>query len=138
MSVEIEFANPTNATQWVVYKWWLTIPGFDFMTTMATMPMTLPAGYSQTFSYPIYVGYWGEQSFGALWGVALLDPGTNEIICFDTAYWCYKPIRPRAAGEVGVGGVGGVGTGAETETKKSPESIASEIKEEIGKEGLPG
>ncbi|PXF51745.1 MAG: hypothetical protein C4B55_05155 [Candidatus Methanophagaceae archaeon] len=123
MSVEIEFANPTNATQWVVYKWWLTIPGFDFMTTMATMPMTLPADYSQTFSYPIYVGYWGEQSFGALWGVALLDPGTNEIICFDTTYWCYKPIRPKNAG---------------AETKKTPKSIASEIKEEIGKVGLPG
>ena len=123
MSVEIEIANPTNATQWVVYKWWLTIPGFDFMTTMATMPMTLPAGYSQTFSYPIYVGYWGEESFGALWGAALLDPGTNEIICFDSAYWCYKPIRPKNAG---------------AETKKTPKSIASEIKEEIGKVGLPG
>ncbi|MFQ6063639.1 MAG: hypothetical protein ACE5J9_10765 [Methanosarcinales archaeon] len=76
------------------------------------------AGYNETFTYPIYVGYWGEKSFGAVWSVALSDPTSEEIISFDATYWNYKP------------------SGA-AKVKKSQNSIAREITKEIEKVGLP-
>ena len=119
MGVEINISNPSDTSKSVVFGWWLTIPSFDYMTVpIATIPMTLPAGYNQTFIFPINVGYWGEKSFGAVWGVALSDPKTNEIISFDATYWNYKPTRA-------------------VKVEKSPVSIAKEIKEEIERVELP-
>jgi len=115
MKVEIGIANPSATKQSVVFRWWLTIPSFDYLTVpITTMPMTLPAGYDETFKYPIYVGYWGEQSFGAVWGVALSDPTTSEILSFDATYWNYEPRETET-----------------TKAKKSQVSLANEIKEAV-------
>jgi len=115
MKVEIGIANPSATKQSVVFRWWLTIPSFDYLTVpITTMPMTLPAGYDETFSYPIYVGYWGEESFGAVWGVALSDPTTSEILSFDATYWNYEPRETET-----------------TKAKKSQVSLANEIKEAV-------
>ncbi len=115
MKVEIGIANPSATKQSVVFRWWLTIPSFDYLTVpITTMPMTLPAGYDETFKYPIYVGYWGEQSFGAVWGVAFSDPTTSEILSFDATYWNYEPRETET-----------------TKAKKSQVSLANEIKEAV-------
>ena len=119
MNVEINITNPSGAPQSVVFGWWLTIPSFDYMTVpMATIPMTLPAGYDEAFTYPIYVGYWSEESFGAVWGVALSDPKTNEIMSFDATHWNYVPSKA-------------------AKVKKSPVSIGREIRKEIERVELP-
>lgn len=119
INAEINISNPSGASQSVVFRWWLTIPSFDYMTVpITTMPMTLPAGYDETFTYPIYVRYWGEESFGAVWCVALSDPETEEIMSFDATYWNYVPTEAAQA-------------------KKSPINIAKEISKEIKRVELP-
>ena len=119
MDIEIDISNPSGASRSVTFGWWLTIPSFDYMTIpIATIPMTLPAGYDETFTYPIYVGYWGEESFGAVWCVALSDPKTEEIVSFDATYWNYVPSEA-------------------AQVKKSPTSIAREIRKEIERVELP-
>jgi|GEM_PF-4731784 len=121
MKVEIRVANPSNTSRSVVFRWWLTVPSFDFTTVpVATVPMTLPPGYGETFSFPINVGYWGEQSFGAVWGVTLSDPETEETVSFDATYWNYKPT---AEAETELAEPAGV--------KKSPEKTAKAIAKEV-------
>ncbi len=115
LDVEINISNPSNTPQSVVFGGWLTIPSFGYKTgPIATIPMTLPAGYDQTLKFPIYVGYWSGKSFGAVWCVALSDPNTNEILSFDSTYWNYVPDKA-------------------VKSKKSPVSIAKQIRKEIGK-----
>ncbi len=121
MKVEIRVANPSNTSRSVVFRWWLTVPSFNFTTVpVATVLMTLPPGYGETFSFPINVGYWGEQSFGAVWGVTLSDPETEETVSFDATYWNYKPT---AEAETELAEPAGV--------KKSPEKTAKAIAKEV-------
>jgi hypothetical protein len=70
------------------------------------------------FTFPINVGYRGEESFGAVWCVALSDPKTNEIMSFDATYWNYMPSEA-------------------IKVNKSPVSIVGEIRKEIERVKLP-
>jgi len=40
-----------------------------------------------------YSGYWGAESFGAVFCAALTNQTTGEILSFDATYWNYKPTR---------------------------------------------
>ena len=92
MIVNITIGNPTNTTQNVVFNWWITIPSKNFYTApLSVVPMSIPPGYNVTFSYPITVGYWGADSFGAVFCVALTNQTTNKIISFDATFWNYNP-----------------------------------------------
>jgi len=92
MMVNITIGNPTNTTQNVVFNWWITIPSKNFYTApLSVVPMSIPPGYDVTFSYPITVGYWGANSFGAVFCVALTNQTTNKIISFDATFWNYNP-----------------------------------------------
>ncbi|PXF50892.1 MAG: hypothetical protein C4B55_00160 [Candidatus Methanophagaceae archaeon] len=66
------------------------------------------------FDEDSWSGTAGEQSFGAVWGVALSDPTTSEILSFDATYWNYEPRETET-----------------TKAKKSQVSLANEIKEAV-------
>ncbi len=92
MNTTICLSNPSNTSQPVVFRWWLTIPKFSYTTIgIATMPLTLPANYDECFMFSIDVKYWSDSSFGAIWGVGLFGPTTDEIIDYDTSGWNYMP-----------------------------------------------
>ena len=92
MMVNITIGNPTNTTQNVVFNWWITIPSKNFYTApLSVVPMSIPPGYDVTFSYPITVGYWGAESFSAVFCVALTNQTTNKIMSFDATFWNYNP-----------------------------------------------
>jgi len=92
MMVDITIGNPTNTTQNVVFNWWITIPSKNFYTApLSVVPMSIPPGYNVTFSYPITVGYWGAESFSAVFCVALTNQTTDKIISSDITFWNYNP-----------------------------------------------
>ena len=92
MLANITIANPTGEVKHVLFNWWVTVPSKGFYTApLATVPMTLPPSYNTTFTYPITVGYWGADSFGAVFCVALTNQTTNKIISFDATFWNYNP-----------------------------------------------
>ena len=114
MLTNITIANPSKETKHVIFNWWVTVPSKRFYTApLATVPMTLPPAYNITFTYPITVGYWGADSFGAVFCVALTNQTSGKIISFDATFWNYEARGAREAGE------------------KSIESIVSEIKRSL-------
>jgi len=119
MLANITIANPTEETKHVIFNWWVTVPSKRFYTApLATMPMTLPPAYNTTFTYPITVGYWGAENFGAVFCVALTNQTSGKIISFDATFWNYEARGAREAGE------------------KSIESIVSEIKRDSYRRAL--
>ena len=92
MLANITIANPTGEVKHVLFNWWVTVPSKGFYTApLATVPMTLPPAYNTTFTYTITVGYWGAESFGAVFCVALANQTTNKIISSDLTFWNYNP-----------------------------------------------
>jgi len=118
MNVTICLKNPFDTTQNLMFRWWLTIPKFGYMTVIASIPLTLPANYDECFTLPIDIGDWGDSGFGAIWGVGLFDSATDEIVDYDTSGWNYVP-SPTAQG------------------KMMPAEIGKEITKEIGRVELP-
>ena len=110
MVVNITISNPAEESQNVIFNWWVTLPSHNFYTApLASVPVSLPAGCDMTFSYPITVGYWGAEAFGAVFCVALTDQASGKILAFDAAFWNYEPS-------------------AMTKKVKSAKSIVQEIK----------
>ncbi|OYT67386.1 hypothetical protein B6V00_00750, partial [ANME-1 cluster archaeon ex4572_4] len=96
MNTTICLANPSNTSQPVVFRWWLSIPKFDYYSLgVATSPLSLPTEYDECFSFPVTVGDWGGAGFGAFWCVGLFDPETDAIICYDTSGWNYTPAQEK-------------------------------------------
>lgn len=116
-NVTICLKNPFDTTQNLMFRWWLTIPKFGYMAVIASKPLALPANYDECFIFPIDIGDWGDSGFGAIWGVGLFDPSTDEIIDYDTTGWNYLPSA--------------------TAQEKMPSEIAKEIKKTIERVELP-
>ena len=92
MFVNITISNPAEESQNVIFNWWVTLPSHNFYTApLASVPISLPADCDMTFSYPITVGYWGAEAFGAVFCVALTDQASGKILAFDAAFWNYEP-----------------------------------------------
>ena len=89
MDITINVLNPTSDTQKANFSLRLNTPAYDY--SIFAIPVTLDAGFDETYLIPYTVGNFGASSFKAQWIVALLDPETSEIISSNTAEWTYVP-----------------------------------------------
>lgn len=85
MNVTLDIINPTSDA--VRLEWYLWIPQFSFSIPMAKA--TMPPGFDDTYITTIEIGDWGATPFSAIWFVHLLDAGSGEVLCHDSAYWMY-------------------------------------------------
>ena len=90
MNVTIGLENPTEKTQNLIFEWCLNLSG-DTRYKIENASIVLPPQYNESFVIPVHVGNWSEESFNAMWYVALLNKTTYEVISQDTAKWRFIP-----------------------------------------------
>ncbi|MCW7071529.1 MAG: hypothetical protein OCU12_04240, partial [Methanophagales archaeon] len=91
MKTSIRLRNPTDETQMLSLEWRLGIPKYDLWVEMAAMPVNLTAGYDQTFTTPISVGDWSNESFCGCHIVSLTNTTAKKVVSVDSAAWIYTP-----------------------------------------------
>ena len=87
MTITIDIANPTSDP--VTFEWYIGVPQRDIWVTYASAPIS--AGFDNTYTIPIPVGYWGPTPFGLVHYVHMLDPVSGDVLVQDVALCAYSP-----------------------------------------------
>lgn len=92
MNVTLNITNPTANP--VALEWYIGVPQSNNWITKAKV--SIPAGYSNTYTIPMPVGNWGPSPLGLVHYVHLLNPTTQDVLAQDSAVFAYRPIATSA------------------------------------------
>lgn len=91
MVTTVGLKNPSSSSVDTLFVWYFGLPDQGYWTPIKVMPLTLLAGFDESYDIFLRVGDWAPIESNATWYVALLNATTYEIISDDRVEWRYMP-----------------------------------------------